>query len=180
MIFQSPKAIIDIFQYIAVKHKSIGKYKDGRPAFFFGEKFEMNNQYDQISPMLYLRFSQEIRYRPQTVEAYFTMMILSKFEETPADAQTDKTLEYLKYQEISACEKIGQSIIMQLYRSLPQSNTGMSLIEDGGMLARGVTVEDLFGNAFVGVSYDLGFKGTPDRLCVDMFDSDFNLKTICL
>lgn len=177
MIFQSPKAIIDIFQYIALKHKSIGKYKDGRPAFFFGEKFEMNNQYDQISPMLYLRFSQELRYKPQTVEAYFTMMILSKFEETPANAQTDKTLEYLKYQEISACEKIGQSIIMRLYTAL--QGTGMSLIEDGGMLARGVTVEDLFGNAFIGVSYDLGFKGLPDRLCVDMFDSDFDLKTIC-
>lgn len=177
MIFQSPKAIIDIFQYIALKHKSIGKYSDGRPAFFFGEKFEMNNQHDQIKPMLYLRFSQELRYRVQTVEAYFTMMILSTPEEKPSNPQVDKTLEYLKYQEISACEKIGQSIIMRLYTAL--QGTGMSLIEDGGMLARGVTVEDLFGNAFVGVSYDLGFKGTPDRLCVDMFDSDFNLKTIC-
>lgn len=179
MIFQSPKAIIDIFQYIALKHKSIGKYADGRPAFFFGEKFEMNNQYDQISPMLYLRFSQEIRYKTQGIEAYFTMMILSKFEETPAGTQTDKTLQYLKYQEISACEKIGQSIIMQLYNALPKAGVGINLISDGDMLARGVTVEDLFGNAFVGVSYDLGFKGLPDRLCLDMFESDFNLKDIC-
>lgn len=179
MIILSPKSIIDLFQYIATNHKGIGKYSDGRPAFFFGEKSEMNNQCDQISPMLYLRFSQEIRYKATMIEIYFTMMILSKFEKTPAESQTDKTLEYLRYQEISTCEKIGQSIILQLYNALPKSNTGIRLIEQGGMLARGVTMEDLFGNAFVGVAYDLGLTSTLDKTCKDMFTDDFDFNNIC-
>jgi hypothetical protein len=158
-----------MFEYIANNHKSL----DG---FQYGDKYEANNRATDTCARLYLQFPIIINYTETGSKSFaFTMMILSKHGRQNPTVSTDRTEEILKYQEISKCEKIAESIFFQL-----NELAGFPIdwkIENN---ITAVTMENVFNDDLVGVALDLRISGRQDwNGCTDLFDDGFILKNFC-
>lgn len=162
--------LINMFKYIADNHKSL----DG---FQYGDKYEANNRARDTCARLYLQFPIIINYTDMGYKTFaFTMMILSKYGRQNPTVSTDRTEEILKYQEISKCEKIAESILYQLFQSAPNFGIEWNLENN----VSGVTMENVFNDDLVGVALDLRISGRQDwNGCTDLFDDGFVLKDFC-
>lgn len=161
--------VINLFKYIAENHKSLN-------GFQYGDKYETNDRARDVSARLYLQFPILLSYTDKGIKTCsFTLMVLSKYGRQNPATVTEHTEELLKYQEISKCEKIAESILFQLTQ-LDTFPIEWQLIND----ISGVTMENVFNDDLVGVALDLRILGRQDfNGCIELFDDGFNVKAFC-